>query len=99
MPSQVLAIVAASEAVGAEGDEASAEPRGYLVGDNLHEIGGGDNRTFDAICHGLNIRLLFRFGGMQSVPALDRQGIAAELVVAGHAPYIRLDRILFGENR
>ncbi len=35
---------------------------------------------------------------MQAVPAFDRERIAAEFGVAGHAPDVRLNAVLFGED-
>src|SRR4051794_28658546 len=43
MAAEVLAIVAASEAIGAERFEAAGQPWGDLVGDRLHVIAGGDD--------------------------------------------------------
>src|SRR5262249_56418798 len=35
---------------------------------------------------------------MEPVPAFDSQGVAAQLVVAGHAPHVGWNLVLFGQN-
>src|SRR5215831_9748499 len=91
MLSQILAIVAAPEAVGAERLQPPAKPWRDLPRHHLHIIGGGDDRSFgvpenlhDKRCFGGLVR-------MQAIPPLDPQRLAAQLVVAGDAPYIRRD--------
>ena len=44
------------------------------------------------------IRLARSLGRMQPVPALDCQSVAAQFVVAGDAPDVRADAVLFGQD-
>ena len=71
MLAQMFAVVAASEAVGAERDHAARQPRRDLVRHRLHVIGRGDDRAFRAFERLLNVGLLRRLrrdAGDSSVP-------------------------------
>src|SRR5690242_11907909 len=94
----MFAILAASETVRAQGNQAARQPRSNLIGDNLHVIGGRDDRSFDAFQRFQQVRPAFRLGWMEPVPALDLQRVAAQLVVAGYAPDIRLNLVLLRQD-
>src|SRR5579885_1088490 len=85
MAAQVLAIVAASEAVGPERYQTALEPGGELVGDDLHVIAGGDDRASGAFEGLKDVRGLFRLSGMQAVPAFNGERFAAQFAIAGDA--------------
>src|SRR5690606_26423958 len=79
--------VAAAEAVGAQHLVfAGRNPLANLVGEQLHVVGGGDHRAFAAFQALLDVALARLLGRVQTVPAIDRQAVAAQLVEAGHAP-------------
>ena len=99
---EVLAVVAAAEAVGAEGGEAALavelQPGREDIGQGLHVVAGGDDGALGAFEGGFDVGLALGLGGMQAVPALGGDGLAAQLGVAGDAPDIGGDLVLFGEN-
>ena len=81
---QRLAGVGAAEAVGAERHEAGGRARtGDLLGHDLHEVGDGDDRALarraSSVGHERHAR---RLRGVQAVPALDRQRLLAQRLVA-----------------
>ncbi len=94
---QVFAIFAASEAVGAESGQAG-NPGCDLIGNDLHVIGGGNDRHVE-MADGLHdIGFALGLAGMQAVPAIDDEGIAAQFGVAGDAPHVGTDLVIVGEN-
>src|SRR5260221_425244 len=85
---QVLARVAAPEAVGAEHLVAARHELADLVGEGAHVVGGRDHRPAgpgEALLHVRGARLLRR---VQQVPARASDAVAAQLVEAGAAPYV-----------
>src|SRR3954447_11913523 len=98
MPAEVFAIVTASEAVGSETGHPAREPWGELVGDDLHEVGGRDDRRLRILQRFQDVWSLRRFRGVQPVPTFHFERVAAELVVAGDAPHIGADLIFFRED-
>src|SRR2546421_57771 len=98
MAAKVFAILTAAEAIGPERYQPARQPRRKLIGNHLHVIGGSHNRPLRAIESRDNIGALFGLGGMQTIPALRRQRFAAQLVVAGNAPYVGRDSVLFAQN-
>src|SRR5690606_36766758 len=65
---------------------AGRHPLANLVGEQLHVVGGGDNRTFAAFQALLDVALAPLLGRVQAVPVIDRQAITTQLVEAGDAP-------------
>ena len=89
---QLHPVVAAPEAVGAERREAAATgERADLVGEGAHVVGRGDERAGVAVQALLDPRAAWLGRGMQPVPALDLQPLAAQLGEARHAPDVALD--------
>ena len=76
MTSQMLAIVAASKAVGAQRHQPAKQPRRQLVGYCFHEVGGGNDGAVGTVERGEDVRPFLRIGGMQPVPTLDGQRVA-----------------------
>src|SRR6185436_12427051 len=80
------AAVAASEAVGPERDVATGYPLPNLIGDELHVVGRGDERTLRAretLGDVAYARLVVR---VTRVPALHVERLAAQLAEARDAP-------------
>src|SRR2546429_9085815 len=98
MPAEVLAIIAAAEAVRAQSHQPAGEPRGKLVRHYLHVIAGRYDGSFRAVERDQNVRTSFLLGRMQTVPALGSQRLAAKLVVAGYAPDVGLDAVLLRKD-
>src|SRR5688500_3822542 len=85
---QVLPVLAAAEAVGAERADAARHPAVDRCRQHFQIIGGGDDgslRAAEALRHVRHPRLLCR---MEHVPAVARQRVAQQLVVAGDAPHV-----------
>src|SRR4051794_24621790 len=98
MLSQVLTVVAASEAIGTEAHQSLAQPRRKLVRNNLHVVTGRDDRSLRALQRLDDVRLLLFFRRVQQIPAIGRQSLAAKLGIAGYAPDIGLHAVLLGKN-
>ncbi len=98
MPPQPDAIVAAPESICPERHEPARQPGSDLIVNGLHEIGGSHHRSFSRTQHLLHVGCLCLLGGMEPVPALDLESLTAQFVVAGGAPDVGRDRVLFGEN-
>src|SRR5581483_11628382 len=95
---QVLAVVATTESVRPQRFHPAGQPRGDLIGDYFHVIRGGYDGPFRAFQSFQDIRFVRGLIGMQTVPALDPQGIAAQFVVAGHAPDVGRHVVLFRQD-
>ena len=83
---QAVAAIGAPEAVGAEHAVVTRHEGPDLVGVRLHPIGRGDHgtRAFAELL--LDEALALRLLGVQQVPALGVEAVAAQLVEAGRAP-------------
>src|ERR1019366_5540439 len=98
VPPQVLAVIAAPEPIRAQRYQPPAQPRRQLVGNHLHEVGGGDDRPFRSLKGRQDVRPFLRLGWMQAVPALNGQSVAPQFVVTGYAPDVGLHTILFSQK-
>ena len=96
---EVLAVVGAAEAVGAERAEAASRARGEGVGQGLHVVAGGDDGAGGVAERRDDVGDALLGGGVQAVEALGVEAVAAELVVAGDGPDVGGDVVLFGEDR
>src|SRR5258706_3178025 len=90
IPPQCLPSVGAAETVRPERQEGLGHPAGDLVGDGLHVVAGGDDRQASAEDLGYvgDPRAVRR---MLPVPALDLDGVVAQLLAAGDAVDVRRD--------
>src|ERR1035437_5464766 len=94
----MLAVVAASKAIGAECYQPVAQPGRKLIRNGFHIIAGSnDGAVCVPECHN-DIRRLLRIRRMQPVPAFDSQGFPSKFGVAGPAPAVGLDVVLLRED-
>src|SRR5947207_2602280 len=94
----MLAIVASSETIGSQANQSSAKPGRQLVRHNLHIIGGCNDRSFVSLQSSQDIRPLGLLRRVQQIPPLGLKRIAAQLVVTGYTPHIRLHAVLLSKN-
>ncbi|VDM17782.1 unnamed protein product, partial [Wuchereria bancrofti] len=95
----MLAAVAAAEAVGAQDLVFLARyPLTNLLGEQLHVVGGGDDRTLATAEALLDVGLLRLLARVQAVATLHGQAVAAQFVEAGDAPHIGSDVVLVAQD-
>src|ERR1039457_5059342 len=98
VPPQMLAIVAAAEAIGPQCLHAAGQPWRDLVGHYLHVIGDGDDRPLGAPQPFDDVGRLLRLVRVRAVPTPLAEGIAPQSVVAGDAPHIRGNVVFIGQD-
>ena len=95
---QRLASVGAAHAVGAERNErATRQEAGDLLGNDLHEVGDGDDRARrvgEQLSDVGRARLL---AGVQAVPALDLERVLAQPLVRRRRPQLDADVEVLGQ--
>src|SRR6267142_1101738 len=85
---QLPPVIGAAETVGAEYHVRLVDERPDLIGEDLHVIGRGNDRAgrvIQALAHVGFARTLL---GVQQVPALHVETLAAQFVEAGRAPHV-----------
>ena len=85
---QVFTVVAASEAIRAQTLEPVSQPRRELVRNDLHVVGGCDDRTRRALQSVTMSGFFSGSDGCSRFQRSHRERVAAQLVVAGHAPHV-----------
>src|ERR1051326_50213 len=99
MTPQVFTVIAPPKAVCSQSDQSGTQPWSKLVRNHLHVIRGGNDRAIDFIQNGKQVGLFRLVRRVQPVPAITSQGIASQLVVAGYAPDVGRNAVLFRQNR
>src|SRR5882762_1443475 len=85
---QLPPVIGAAETVGAEYHVRLVDERPDLIGENLHVVGRGNDRTGRVIQAPAHIGFARTLLGVQQVPALHVETLAPQFVEAGRAPHV-----------
>ena len=91
-------VLAAAEAVGSQRRQAARHPALDELGPGLHVIADGNEHAGFLGQQRLQVALPRRRCRMQPIPALTRQRLAAQFLVAGHAPHVGRDAVLLAQH-